>query len=607
MYKHYLINLITLLSLIIPGYAQSQEHSDEVKSLVTFAKLYGQARYFYPGDEAAEMDWNRFAIAGVEEIRQLTDHQTELLPTLKRLFSPIATAVIIGQSDEIGEFDLASITPKNHKKLKPIYWQHLGVGNGNPNNVYQSIRINRKTEPVQDRNGEMVEFPETLFDTEVRVGEIVETELGQGLKAMFPLALYGDEQHTFPKADQEALAKLSERINQLTFPYNQGNQLPVRLASIIITWNVFQHFYPYFDLLELDWEKELYQSLTATYADQSFVDFRIRLEKMTAKLNDGHIQVGVLGDDSESGTPRFAWEWVEDQLVITKILDPEYKQVQIGEIIVEIDSQKPDEFFETKLVRISGSTPGWKRFRAQFLSLQGTYMGSFALKVKGLDGKIRGIEVKRDMRLKDFFRRYKEVKLTRELEPGIWYINLDLTPWPAMDTLLPRLAEAKAIICDLRGYPAGNHQLISHLLPQKDTSSGWMQIPQITRPDFQAVTWKKLGWNLEPAKPHLSAPMYFLTDGQAISYAESYMSFIKHYQLATIIGQPTAGTNGNVNRFALPGGYRISWTGMRVKKHDGRELSGSGIQPDIFVNRTIEGIIQGKDEYLERAMEEIKQ
>ncbi|MCB0853693.1 MAG: peptidase S41, partial [Bacteroidetes bacterium] len=78
------------------------------------------------------------------------------------------------------------------------------------------------------------------------------------------------------------------------------------------------------------------------------------------------------------------------------------------------------------------------------------------------------------------------------------------------------------------------------------------------------------------------------------------------YDLATIIGQPTAGTNGNVNYIILPGKYRVTWTGMRVRKHDGSELYGSGIQPDIFVERTIEGVIQQRDEFLERALMEIE-
>ncbi|MDT7829410.1 S41 family peptidase [Pricia sp. S334] len=95
----------------------------------------------------------------------------------------------------------------------------------------------------------------------------------------------------------------------------------------------------------------------------------------------------------------------------------------------------------------------------------------------------------------------------------------------------------------------------------------------------------------------------FIIDGKAISYAESFMGYIEGYELATIVGQPTAGTNGNVNSFNLPGGYGITWTGMKVVKHDGSQHHGIGIQPDVYVNKTVDGIGLGKDGFLEKAIE----
>lgn len=83
------------------------------------------------------------------------------------------------------------------------------------------------------------------------------------------------------------------------------------------------------------------------------------------------------------------------------------------------------------------------------------------------------------------------------------------------------------------------------------------------------------------------------------------MSFIEHYRLAEIVGQPTAGTNGNVNAFRLPGGFRITWTGMRVVKHDGSQHHLVGILPTIPMTRTIAGVRAGRDELLERALEVI--
>ena len=83
------------------------------------------------------------------------------------------------------------------------------------------------------------------------------------------------------------------------------------------------------------------------------------------------------------------------------------------------------------------------------------------------------------------------------------------------------------------------------------------------------------------------------------------MGIVEHYKLAEIVGQPTAGTNGNVNPFTIPGGFTIVWTGMRVLKHDGSQHHGVGIQPTIPASRTIEGIVEGRDELLEVAIDSL--
>ncbi len=61
--------------------------------------------------------------------------------------------------------------------------------------------------------------------------------------------------------------------------------------------------------------------------------------------------------------------------------------------------------------------------------------------------------------------------------------------------------------------------------------------------------------------------------------------------------------NGNINTFEIPGGYKIRFTGMKVLKHDGSQHHGVGIQPTVFVPKTIKGIKEGRDEQLEKAID----
>jgi C-terminal processing protease CtpA/Prc len=73
-------------------------------------------------------------------------------------------------------------------------------------------------------------------------------------------------------------------------------------------------------------------------------------------------------------------------------------------------------------------------------------------------------------------------------------------------------------------------------------------------------------------------------------------------RLATIVGSTTAGQDGNINPFTLPGGYTFNYTGMRVFNLDGSRFIGVGIPPDVAVEPTIAGIRSGKDEVLDKAI-----
>jgi len=130
-----------------------------------------------------------------------------------------------------------------------------------------------------------------------------------------------------------------------------------------------------------------------------------------------------------------------------------------------------------------------------------------------------------------------------------------------------------------------------------------MKIPLIVLPDREGWNYQEVGWNLSVATPHIGGRVVFLTDGRAISYAESFLSFVEHYKLGEIVGEPTAGANGNVNSFILPGGFNVTWTGMKVVKHDGSQHHTVGVLPTILFHRTLAGVAAGKDEYLEKALE----
>jgi hypothetical protein len=384
--------------------------------------------------------------------------------------------------------------------------------------------------------------------------------------------------------------------------FDKPIDLSLRLGNVINVYNVFQHFYPYFDVVKVDWEIKLEEALSRSYNDRTGNDHLITLQKLTASLKDGHIR--VWSDTMGTFVPPIAWEWIGNKLTITAVYDASVG-LEVGDEVLEIDGKGVANYFEEIYSRISAGTDGWLKYRAYSESLLGAKDSKILLGTK--EGSF---ELTRN---KDYYQGDREDPIKKsafkEINDDVFYLNLDIVKMDKINNLLPELLKYKSIIFDLRGYPKGNHGLISHLLKTKDTTAGWMQVPQIIFPDQENIIgWEKQGWMLETKEPYLGdKQIIFITDGRAISYAESYMGYIEGYELGTIIGQPTAGTNGNINPFKLPGGYSLNWTGMKVLKHDGSQHHGIGIIPDIYVSKTIEGIKKGKDEFLEKAIELTKQ
>jgi C-terminal processing protease CtpA/Prc len=74
---------------------------------------------------------------------------------------------------------------------------------------------------------------------------------------------------------------------------------------------------------------------------------------------------------------------------------------------------------------------------------------------------------------------------------------------------------------------------------------------------------------------------------------------------AMVVGSTTAGADGNVSRFALPGSLNTMISGIGVFYPDKKPTQRIGILPDVEVKPTIAGIRSGRDEVLEEAIRQI--
>lgn len=583
--------MLFLLLAVICVHLSCKEEPDpqnrKVQNLRAFSKLYGYTRYFHPSDEAASINWDKFIYYGVQEVLN-AQNSKELKATLQELFLPIAPTMEIYLE---GETPKKNELPKKSNDNVLVTWQHKGLGGISRNPAYKSMRIGR---PSGSKNTEQDSLLNNLFEQHAKENELIVKNIGDGIFCRFPVALYLDkiESQKFSNDFED----LNGKLNQIQLEKNAAQKEETRIGAVITAWNIFQHFYPYFDVIETDWDTVLTKSLSKVLEDKDEIDCMNTLKSMIYQLHDGHgfVWHPVIGN---AKSLPVLFEYIDNKIVVVETANNLLKR---GDILLEVDgNQAKNMLFEEE--KSWSGTPQHRMNQAlRYFTYKNDTIVS-KLKIQR-DGSILNISVDR----KSPFPEYSTPESLTKMDNGIYYIDLAKSTLEDMNDQINEMSKAKGIIFDVRGYPKNSHEIIGHMIDEPVLSLKW-NIPQIIYPDQEnLVGYDTSGrWVIQPKKPKFQGKTVFLTNENAISYSESYLGIIKHYKLAEIIGSSTAGANGNTNPFSTIGGFYLSWTGMKVLKQDGSQHHLIGVEPTIVVEPTMQGIRKGEDEVLEKAIEEI--
>ena len=426
-------------------------------------------------------------------------------------------------------------------------------------------------------------------------GAVSEFTLARGLRARVPLSLTD----TDARVESPALAEL--RAALAAAPPSVGSSAAeVRLADVVVAWSVFRHFYPYWSDLRVDWDARLRPQLDAARdaasTRQAHLD-AVRL--LVADLDDGHGDVRDVALPPRMALLPVQLRILADRLVVTASRVP---SVPVGSVVTRIDGVPASTRVRTE-TRLASGTPQWKRTRAEGALQLCRADVAVTWTIEPPSGEARDVTL--PCTLAETRVAEARPDSIAELQPGLWYVDLTRVQAAQLRPMLPTLVKARGVVFDMRGYPTdAGAMLLPHLMrTPEDSTDRWMHIPRFARPFAEVAGWQELTWGLRPTPPLIAGQRVFLTDGRAISYAESVMGYVRAYKLGTIVGNTTAGANGNVAGFSTPGGFSVMFTGMRVSQHDGRSAYHTmGVAPDIPLEPTLDGVRAGRDEVLERAL-----
>lgn len=395
----------------------------------------------------------------------------------------------------------------------------------------------------------------------------------------------------------------------MTFPSAE-----YRLLALFRFWNVINYFFPYKNLIGDSWETVLPRYIAKFEANKDATDYQLTVREMVAEMRDSHggaRNTTAAGEKFGMFQPAVFVGYVEEKSVVTKVLDDKLP-LKVGDVVLSIDDEPVEKRREYLGRYIASSTPQWLERLVHFRLLFGPKDSVAKLRVRGADKQVREVSLPRSMSITDPklpATLERSTPVMQVLPSGFGYVDLARLQVGDVDKMFDTIKNTPAVIFDMRGYPKGTAWSIAPRLTEKKNvvaalfSRPLQSAPNLSDSDYAESSSYSFSQKIPERKGDVyKGKVVMLINEDAISQSEHTCLFFESATDVTFIGTPTAGANGDITFMVLPGNIQVSFTGHNVRHADGRQLQRLGIQPTIRVAPTIRGLIEKRDEILERAV-----
>jgi hypothetical protein len=380
----------------------------------------------------------------------------------------------------------------------------------------------------------------------------------------------------------------------------------IRLLALYRYWNIIQYFFPYKNLIGENWNNVLTEFIPKVVNATNELEYKQTVLALIARIHDSHANFWYQDPALEEKYGKYylplAIKFIEGKAVVTgyhnAILGPE-TGLKKGDVITSINGKSIDSIIQENLPLTPASNYATQLrnmvrnlLRSADTSIAITYKRGKTVQTTTLPTYPRHIA---------YVGNSKKDTCFKYITPEIAYINPGSIRKEYVANMMPEFMKTKGMIVDMRSYPSDNvfPELCKYLLPQR------MRFTRITNADlvnpgfFVFTHYSEVG---SKNADHYKGRIVIIVNETTQSAAEYMSMALQVAPQATVIGSTTAGADGNVSFFYLPGGIRTAISGIGIYYPDGRETQRVGIVPDITVHPTIQGIAEGRDELLEKAV-----
>ena len=389
-----------------------------------------------------------------------------------------------------------------------------------------------------------------------------------------------------------------------------------RLAVFDDVWQTVHERYYDSNFHGVDWwaQRLRFRNLAAEARDQ--MELYIVLRRLLTSLRDAHTRVYTPEEKFDWQRPRFvtvglSLREVECRLTIGAVehgSEAERAGIRAGDIIETIDGESVPIRIEEKLrEQPDSSTPQAARLFALSSLMNGQSGTSVVIEWSDADNNSHKTTL-----VRRWYQRSPGLQISRQR--GMAVVAFDaFTHTIALEFArasyaLNKFSQAHGMIIDLRNNGGGDAEAMAEIATAFLPSA--TPLGQFT--DRHGNVSLRLETGAAPlyiarnTKP-IRAPIIILSSERTSSAAEIFISALKQTNRVAVIGSHTCGCVLAVRtRHALPDGGELAVSELDYQTAGGVRLEGMGIEPDIAVNQTRQGIYAGHDPVLESAFAKLR-
>jgi carboxyl-terminal processing protease len=395
-------------------------------------------------------------------------------------------------------------------------------------------------------------------------------------------------------------------------------------------WAEARTNYAYWDRVRADWDSAFSANLALAAGRPSDLQFFHALRRTLALLNDGESALSPAPSvRARLARPPLELRAVQRRVFILDYAMNDEMRIARPERLAEIVAVQgvPAEAWirDSVLPEVGGAAPAARWERAVARMLEGEKGTALHLQLRLPGGAPRGASVTRAVSLADRWPLERAALEVDTLPDKVAWVRVNSLADPDVTRLFDRafsdFSALQGVVLDLRengGGAAGReagYDILARLVDHPFVTSRW-RTPQL-RPAYrgQDMPDSSGGWLVAPPdtiRPRLDRPVFkgpvaVLSSPRTAGAAEDLLVAFRNAARGPIVGEPSAGSTGQVLSITLGKGWSFQLCVTRDAFPDGSEFSGLGVAPEFPVTVTVEDFLAGRDAALERAREYLSQ